>query len=818
MARTMTSLVRGGLGVGDRKPRGGRGDGEDDEVQQALILRKQQHLRIAGNNKNGHQHHYNINNKGLHPKQQRKTNNHNNNNKNGGGNAAAYKSSYHYSGTTIPSMELSQINTLPWFLCASLVIIVTAIFMRLIATNHAHEKRMLQQKQTILFNKAAARKRHPKPKTDQYNEDDDLLSASVRGSSSTRSSKKKPTCTASSSSTSRLYYPYHQEQQQSKQLPASVLAPPPPVQFVQPPPPLQQQQQYPRYRGAEGGHPPHPPAPVSSNTAATTSTTMMMMNAAAAAAATTAAATPAVTASSRHSYYLNPSCNTVILPSTTSSSYNNNHHHIPASPPSSSSINIHHHPPHHHHHRYRPPSPTVPAINNNNNNSANPTAAGLQTPDRLFSHVISTPAAVVADRSQALLHARPLSTTASSFASLIHPASQEEDEDDDIDELHTAQTPRSSLREYRRGGDEDHDGLYQDDIEATPRIVNNNNNSNAPDAIEWGMADSTSSPTAATTTTTTRLVPFVPSLDRVEPPKSVDLDVIRRFPTNFYNQFDASAKQLQDDILAAAAGESMVDDMPPDDPHRNNGIQHIRPDVTEDTNSSESLQLAIDFSEIKLFEVIGGGGFGQVHRAVWKGTPVAVKILTGSAQSKGVLQEFAAELNLLRGMRHPNVCLLMGACLEPPHRAIVTELAAYGSLWDALRLPLHPPYAPCDGTTRDGWPDALYRPDSRHGVPPMLLPSPSMTRQLKLPQPAVPHVGAWRWALVHKVACGAARGMACTYPATDACSNVANLSLTHTHLHSQICTGASRPFCIEISSQQTFCSTKVTLPKCAILV
>jgi hypothetical protein len=433
-----------------------------------------------------------------------------------------------------------------------------------------------------------------------------------------------------------------------------------------------------------------------------------------------------------------------------------------------------------------------------------------------------TTPAVVADRS--LLHARPLSTTASSFASLIHPASQEEEDDDEDDiidndneQLHNAQTPRSSLREYRGIGDNDHDSSpYQDDIEATPRIVNN-----APDAIEWGLAaDSTSSPTAANTTTT-RLVPFVPSLDRVEPPKSVDLDIIRRFPTHFYNQFDASAKQLQDDILAAAAGESMVDnDIPPnDDPHRNNGIQHIRPDVTEDTNSSESLQLAIDFNEIKLFEVIGGGGFGQVHRAVWKGTPVAVKILTGSAQSKGVLQEFAAELNLLRGMRHPNVCLLMGACLEPPHRAIVTELAAYGSLWDALRLPLHPPYTPCDGITRDGWPDELYRPDSRHGVPPTLLPSPSMTRQLKLPQPAVPHLGAWRWALVHKVACGAARGMACTYPVTDAYCNVLQISLTHTRTtRSQICTGASRPFCIEISSQQTFCSTKVTLPKCAISV
>jgi serine/threonine protein kinase len=31
------------------------------------------------------------------------------------------------------------------------------------------------------------------------------------------------------------------------------------------------------------------------------------------------------------------------------------------------------------------------------------------------------------------------------------------------------------------------------------------------------------------------------------------------------------------------------------------------------------------FSELKLLKVIGGGGFGQVWSAKWKGTPVAVK-------------------------------------------------------------------------------------------------------------------------------------------------------------------------------------------------
>lgn len=95
----------------------------------------------------------------------------------------------------------------------------------------------------------------------------------------------------------------------------------------------------------------------------------------------------------------------------------------------------------------------------------------------------------------------------------------------------------------------------------------------------------------------------------------------------------------------------------------------------------------------------------------------------------------------------------MGACLLPPNRAIITELAANGSLWDALRLPLMAPYVACDGVSRDGWPMNLYMPDTRHGAPPSSGSSP------RLPPPVVPR-GTWPWDLVKRVICGAARGMA----------------------------------------------------------
>ena len=279
-------------------------------------------------------------------------------------------------------------------------------------------------------------------------------------------------------------------------------------------------------------------------------------------------------------------------------------------------------------------------------------------------------------------------------------------------------------------------------------------------------------------------IPFVPFLDvhvaHTRPPRSIKVDDLHLCQlmesgnvSHWEERVAEESRQLEkklfpeeesnDDIktvIMASATESSDatstdNSIPDDDPRK--GIQHKRKDLTFSTDASSSLQGTIDFDELQLIDVIGGGGFGQVYKAMWRGTPVAVKVLTGSAQSqsvpRAVLEEFAAEINLLKGMRHPNICLYMGACLEPPNRAIITELAANGSLWDALRLPLAPPYVPCDGLTREGWPMSLYQPDSKHGVPPTASAKPGSLS-------AVPPKGTWHWILVKRVACGAARGMA----------------------------------------------------------
>lgn len=52
-----------------------------------------------------------------------------------------------------------------------------------------------------------------------------------------------------------------------------------------------------------------------------------------------------------------------------------------------------------------------------------------------------------------------------------------------------------------------------------------------------------------------------------------------------------------------------------------------------------------------------------------------------------LLKAFIDEVEMLASLRHPNICLYMAACIEPPNRAIVTELVSRGSLWEVLRTP-----------------------------------------------------------------------------------------------------------------------------------
>jgi len=99
---------------------------------------------------------------------------------------------------------------------------------------------------------------------------------------------------------------------------------------------------------------------------------------------------------------------------------------------------------------------------------------------------------------------------------------------------------------------------------------------------------------------------------------------------------------------------------------------------------------SVAMAELNLQHVLGSGAFGQVWKGQWRGTPVAVKVLTSVSQQaipQSVMEDFEDEITILARMRHPNICLFMAACLDSDNKAIVTELVSRGSVWDVLRNP-----------------------------------------------------------------------------------------------------------------------------------
>ncbi|KAE9286708.1 hypothetical protein PR003_g26242 [Phytophthora rubi] len=100
------------------------------------------------------------------------------------------------------------------------------------------------------------------------------------------------------------------------------------------------------------------------------------------------------------------------------------------------------------------------------------------------------------------------------------------------------------------------------------------------------------------------------------------------------------------------------------------------------TNYSQN----INFNEITLGRMIGEGAFGKVHEGKWRGKSVAVKLLICQDLRSDILNEFQSEVEIMSVLRHPNICRLLGACMEPPHRALVVELLQRGSLWGVLRM------------------------------------------------------------------------------------------------------------------------------------
>ena len=88
---------------------------------------------------------------------------------------------------------------------------------------------------------------------------------------------------------------------------------------------------------------------------------------------------------------------------------------------------------------------------------------------------------------------------------------------------------------------------------------------------------------------------------------------------------------------------------------------------------------------LKFQQRLGQGAFGEVYKATWATTPVAVKRLIDQSLRGEALRSFCDEAYLLSTLHHPNILQFIGVVIQPDKLCIVTEFMSEGDLSMFLR-------------------------------------------------------------------------------------------------------------------------------------
>jgi len=88
-------------------------------------------------------------------------------------------------------------------------------------------------------------------------------------------------------------------------------------------------------------------------------------------------------------------------------------------------------------------------------------------------------------------------------------------------------------------------------------------------------------------------------------------------------------------------------------------------------------------SDIKIKDLLGRGGFGEVYQATYNDAEVAVKRLFLHVKPESKV-ELLKECQLIALLNHPNIIRLFGVCVTPDHWSLVLEIAKRGSLSSIL--------------------------------------------------------------------------------------------------------------------------------------
>ena len=92
----------------------------------------------------------------------------------------------------------------------------------------------------------------------------------------------------------------------------------------------------------------------------------------------------------------------------------------------------------------------------------------------------------------------------------------------------------------------------------------------------------------------------------------------------------------------------------------------------------------IPWSDLKVGELLGEGGYGTVHHGHWQNIEVAIKQLHLKKLTSSLLADFKQEAALMAKCRFPYITELYGVCTEANHYALVMAYLPKGSLYEVL--------------------------------------------------------------------------------------------------------------------------------------
>ena len=87
---------------------------------------------------------------------------------------------------------------------------------------------------------------------------------------------------------------------------------------------------------------------------------------------------------------------------------------------------------------------------------------------------------------------------------------------------------------------------------------------------------------------------------------------------------------------------------------------------------------------ITIVAVVEGLEATRPHRLAFTSKPLFLIAHAHLLPCIFLVQEFKAEVSIMKRLKHPNVVLFMGACTQPPNLSIVTQFVPRGSLFRLL--------------------------------------------------------------------------------------------------------------------------------------